>query len=187
MANFTEKAIKETFWKMLEEKPLSQITIKALVEECGINRNSFYYHFKDLPDLIQSIVTEEVEKIIEENPTIETLEDAFELIIEFSLNNRRAVLHIYNSVNRVIFEEYLEQMCQHTVQMYCQQLFGEEQISPHDQQMIHILLKCECFGAVLLWLNDGMREEDVEDYKKVCIAMKGLPMQFVKKMEELSD
>ena len=47
MANFTQKAIKETFIALLEEHPLSDITVKNIVETCGINRNSFYYHFQD--------------------------------------------------------------------------------------------------------------------------------------------
>ena len=45
MANFTRKAIKEAFLKLLNQRPLSQITVKDIVEDCGINRNSFYYHF----------------------------------------------------------------------------------------------------------------------------------------------
>ena len=52
MANFTRKAIKETFLALLEERPLNDITIKDIVEKCGINRNSFYYHYQDLPALI---------------------------------------------------------------------------------------------------------------------------------------
>ncbi|SDB30776.1 TetR/AcrR family transcriptional regulator [Eubacterium oxidoreducens] len=186
MANFTQKAIKETFWKMLDEKPLSQITVKSLVEECGINRNSFYYHFKDLPDLIQSIVMEEAERIIEENPQIRSLEEAFNLVIEFSLHNRRAVLHIYNSVNRVIFEQYLQKLCEEVVRIYCEQVFGEYILEERDRIMVQNILKCECFGAVLLWLNDGMKEEDVEDYQRVCEAMKGLPEEFVKRFVKLS-
>lgn len=51
MANFTRKAIKDTFLKLLNQRPLTQITVKDIVEDCGINRNSFYYHFEDLPAL----------------------------------------------------------------------------------------------------------------------------------------
>jgi len=58
MPNFTKMAIKSTFIKLLNEKPLSQITVKDIVEECGVNRNSFYYHFQDIPALVEEIVTE---------------------------------------------------------------------------------------------------------------------------------
>ena len=53
MSDFMQKAIKTTFLQLLEQKPLSQITVKMIVEECGINRNSFYYHYQDLPALIE--------------------------------------------------------------------------------------------------------------------------------------
>ena len=42
MASFTRKAIMEAFLGLLEERPLSKITVKDIVEACGINRNPFY-------------------------------------------------------------------------------------------------------------------------------------------------
>ena len=41
MANFTKKAIRDSFVKLLNEKPISQITVKDIVEDCGVNRNTF--------------------------------------------------------------------------------------------------------------------------------------------------
>ena len=55
MANFTSKAIKESFIKLLNEKPMNKISVKDIVEDCGINRNSFYYHFQDIPTLLEEI------------------------------------------------------------------------------------------------------------------------------------
>ena len=52
MANFTEKAIKASFLKLLNERPLTKITVRDIVEDCGINRNSFYYHYRDIPALL---------------------------------------------------------------------------------------------------------------------------------------
>ena len=69
MPNFTKMAIKATFIKLLNEKPLSQITVKDIVETCGVNRNSFYYHFQDIPALIEEIVTEEADRIIAQYPS----------------------------------------------------------------------------------------------------------------------
>ena len=57
MPNFTRRAIKESFLKLLNQRPLNQITVKDIVEDCGINRNSFYYHFSDLPALVEEYNT----------------------------------------------------------------------------------------------------------------------------------
>ena len=48
MSAYTKQAIKKSFLKLLNERPLSQVTVKAIVEDCGINRKSFYYHDQDI-------------------------------------------------------------------------------------------------------------------------------------------
>ena len=64
MANFTSKAIKASFLKLLNEKPLNKISVKDIVEDCGINRNSFYYHFQDIPALLEEMIREKAAEII---------------------------------------------------------------------------------------------------------------------------
>lgn len=64
LANFTQKAIRASFIKLLNQKPLSQITIKDIVDDCGVNRNTFYYYFQDLPDLVETITKEEAQRVI---------------------------------------------------------------------------------------------------------------------------
>lgn len=58
MANFTKKAIRDSFVKLLNEKPLKQITVRDIVEDCGVNRNTFYYYYQDLPQLLESVINE---------------------------------------------------------------------------------------------------------------------------------
>ena len=70
MANFTKKAIRASFIKLLNEKPLTQITVRDIVEDCGVNRNTFYYYYQDLPQLMENIVNEDAERIIRILPSI---------------------------------------------------------------------------------------------------------------------
>ena len=53
MAPSAREAIQAAFLSLLEERPLRDITVKDIVQSCGVNRNSFYYHFKDIPALLQ--------------------------------------------------------------------------------------------------------------------------------------
>ena len=48
MSQFTKKAIVETFLELLKEHSLDKITVKDIVEKCGINRNTFYYYYQDI-------------------------------------------------------------------------------------------------------------------------------------------
>ena len=48
----TKEIIKDTFWELLEEKPYNKITVQDIVNRCRVNRNTFYYHFQDIPTLM---------------------------------------------------------------------------------------------------------------------------------------
>ena len=61
MRNSTKTAIKEAFMTLLNKKPFDKITVKEIVEECGINRNTFYYHYEDIYDLLQAVLDDEVQ------------------------------------------------------------------------------------------------------------------------------
>ena len=106
MPNFTKTAIKTSFMKLLNEYPLSKISVRSIVEDCGINRNSFYYHYQDIPTLIEEIIKEEVDGLIATYSSISSLDQCAELAFQFALQNRKAVQHIYNSVNRDVYERY---------------------------------------------------------------------------------
>ena len=52
--NRTKRGISEVFWQLLEEMPYNKITVKAIVDRCQLNRNTFYYHFQDIPALAEA-------------------------------------------------------------------------------------------------------------------------------------
>lgn len=174
MANLTEKAIKASALKLLNDKPMNQITVKDIVEDCGINRNSFYYHFRDLPSLIEEMVTEQAENIISEYPSINSLEECLDAAISFAMNNRKAAMHIYNSVSRDIYEQYLWRVCEYVVTTYINSIFGEYDISDFDKEVIINFYKCACFGQILDWQRSGMKSDIKKQFMRMCEIKKGL-------------
>ena len=50
MSQITKRAIEQSLKNLLAKKPLTKITINDIAEDCGINRMTFYYHFKDIYD-----------------------------------------------------------------------------------------------------------------------------------------
>ncbi|MBQ1410843.1 MAG: TetR/AcrR family transcriptional regulator [Oscillospiraceae bacterium] len=184
MSSFTKDAIKQTFLLLLDEKPLNQITVKLIVETCGINRNSFYYHYPDLPALIEEIIREEGNRIMQEYPTIETIEMAMQAAVDFAAKNRRAILHIYHSVNRDIFEQYLWQVCEYVVSSYGRTVLQDRQIDPQDQELIGRFYVCECFGVVIDWLNHKMESDIQARITRFCSLQKGLIEEMIRRSTE---
>ncbi|MDE6397830.1 MAG: TetR/AcrR family transcriptional regulator, partial [Clostridiales bacterium] len=159
---------------LLDSKPFAKITVKDVADECGISRNSFYYHFQDLPALLEEIVKDEMDRIIENYPSVETQEECFAVAAEFALANKRAAYHIYHSVNRDIFEQYLWKVCAHAVQTYLRPLFDSYGVADTDRGIIERYYCRAIFGQVSGWLAGGMQENIAEDNRRLCVLKKGM-------------
>lgn len=153
MAGFAKKAIRDSFIKLLNERPLSQITVRDIVDACGVNRNTFYYYFQDIPQLVETIINEDANRVIQEHPSIESVEDCLNAAIRFALENRKAVLHIYHSINRDIYEQYQWRVCEHAVTTYVDGILAGRTVAEPDRNLMIDYLKCMCFGFVVGWLE----------------------------------
>ena len=92
---------------LLLKKPLDKITINDITEDCGINRMTFYYHFKDIYDLIEWCCVEDAKKALEGKKTYDTWQQGFLQIFEAVLDNKPFILNVYHSVSREQVELYL--------------------------------------------------------------------------------
>ncbi len=183
MPSFTKKAIKESFWKLLNEQPLNQISVRDIVEDCGINRNSFYYHFQDIPSLIEEIVMDAANVLINKYPNISSIDECFEAAFRFSLDNKKAILHICNSVNRNIYEQYLMQICEYVVTTYFNTVFHENAISEEYRSLFILFTKCELFGLFIDWVNSGMPENAIDKLKHILSISSGLSDEMIKRCQ----
>ncbi len=181
MSSLTKRTIKDTFVTLLENKPFSAITVKLIVEECGINRNSFYYYYHDIPDLIEEIVREESDRIIAEYSKVNTIEEALLAVMEFTSAHRKAILHIYNSVNRDIFERYLWKVCDYIVSAFGVSALNGREIDKLDREIIHRYYMCECFGSAIEWLNSRMQAEPREYIKRFCELFAGVTEEIIQR------
>lgn len=184
MANFTRRAIKETFIHLLEERPLNDITVKDIVERCGINRNSFYYHYQDIPALIEEIIKEDAEAIIRAYPSVTTIVDGFDAVIEFASQHRRAILHIYRSVSWEVFERKLMQVCEYFVSSYANTALAQEPIPPEDRKTIVDYYKCVCFGLTIGWLDSGMSEEHMRSIRRIFLLKRDMATEAARLLRD---
>ena len=172
MANFTEKAIKETFIELLEEHPLSQITIKDIVKKCGINRNTFYYHYDGMPALIAEIIEEESKSIIDKYPSVSSIVECFDAMVEFTTLKKRPIMHIFRSVNREVFEKNLMDLSDYFVCNYVNTALNDIPISESDKRTIITYYKSVCFGLVMEWLNCEMSADFANEIRRIFLLKK---------------
>ena len=64
MVNQTKQALEASLKHLLLQKPLDKITISDLTKDCGISRMAFYYHFKDIYDLVEWSCLEDAKRAL---------------------------------------------------------------------------------------------------------------------------
>ena len=105
MAQFTKKAIEVSFLRLAVEKPFEKITVRDIVEDCGVNRNTFYYYYRDIYDLARQIFAEGAWGVGPANGC--PPEERVEKLARYMRENRRAIRNMYRSVGRDAAEKYL--------------------------------------------------------------------------------
>ena len=184
MPNFTKQAIKASFLQLLNEHPLREISAKMIVENCGINRKSFYYHYQDIPSLLAEIIKERIDAALDACRGFHSIEDCLNLILKNLLQKKNIVRHIYDSVSRDAFEEGQMHICDYIVRAYLAELTDGYQIGEQDMQWLIQFYRSECFGIIMDWMMRGMPEDIFNFLHRMCTMRSGLSEEFVKRLSE---
>lgn len=184
MASFTRNAIIRSFIKLLDERPLSKISVRDIVEDCGVNRNTFYYHFADIPSLVEALTREEIDRIIAQNARIASLSEVLDVATSLICEHRQAVLHLYNSSHRDIFERHLMETANYTAQKYMDTAFPDADILESDREIIVRIYACECYGLIVDWLNHSLSEDRREAFRRMCELRAGTAEMMLRRCVE---
>ena len=163
MSQLTKRAITESFMKLINQVPFDKITVKDIVEDCGVNRNTFYYHFRDISDVVECALLREVDQVFERPVEVDSVLECLEVLVNLIGENKKAMLHIYCSVQRETFTGALDKMCQYIVKQYIIHNFEEEIMEKEDMKVLMHFYKCVMTGVILDWMDHRM-SYDLTEY-----------------------
>jgi len=173
MAQETKQAIIKTFMQLLNEKSFDKITVTDIVNRCGINRNTFYYYYQDIYELLEEIFTSETDKIIKKHQHYDTWVEAFFIAVGFARINKKAIYHIFNSVNRQIVEDYLYKVIVKNMTEYVAPIAEEIQADDEDRDALIVFYSSALMYMVVLWLQSGMKKNSDEYINRLGFLLDG--------------
>ncbi len=104
----TKQAIAESLKKLMQKKPLSKITVNEIITDCDINRNTFYYHFENIYDLLKWMLSQEIMHIDQSFHILTDYEEAIRFVIHYIQNNAHILNCAYDSLGRDELKRYLQ-------------------------------------------------------------------------------
>ena len=97
---------------LMEEKPLDEITVLSLTKRCKLKRQSFYYHFHDIYDLLSLVfLNEEIDRI-QDSTNLNMMVGA---IYKYYEDNLKFIQATLNSAGKDLFMEFLYNNCYQTI------------------------------------------------------------------------
>lgn len=157
----TKRALEASLKKLLLQKPLNKITINDITEDCGVNRMTFYYHFKDIYDLVDWILVEDARQVMEGRQDIDTWSKAFLDILLKVQDNKLLVLNVYRSISREQVEQYLYKLVDPLLHEFVDKEVRDISIQDEDKQFVIDFFKYALVGMVLEWVRKDMKTDPV--------------------------
>ncbi len=158
MSQTTKRALEASLKRMLLQKPLDKITISDIAEDCGINRMTFYYHFKDIYDLVEWTCIEDAAKALDGKKTYDTWQQGFLQIFQAVSENKPFILNVYHSVSREQIELYLYKLTYHLLIGVVEEKAAGIEVREEDKKFIADFYKYAFVGLMLDWIKNGMKE-----------------------------
>lgn len=177
MAQYTQKAIIQTFTEMLRKMPFDKITVSAIVANCEISSNTFYYHFQDIYDLLD-VWMKNIEKkyLVDPVKQKQSWQTIFKGILQVMKDNADITYHLFDSLSRERLERYVFDSfdsSDNTLYQIVSQELGVTDISEETFQYIAEYSGYAFLGFILkyLWLH---MEPDIDEMiEKIAYIFEG--------------
>ena len=155
MAPSTKLALANALKKQLQKKFLDDIRVKALVEDCEVNRQTFYYHFQDIYDLLRWFLEHETEETLRDAAG---WRDALLSVFQYVQDNHVMIYHIYRSDGRELMESQIRSIARAMAEENFRDSARELALSEEDRQFLIDFYMYAISGILLGWLSGEMRE-----------------------------
>lgn len=96
----TKKMLAASLKKIIENKPLSKVTVSEIITDCGVNRKTFYYHFENIYALLNWMLKQEAIEVVKQMDLIVDYEDAIRFVMDYMEENEVILKNIYHSVGK---------------------------------------------------------------------------------------
>lgn len=168
-SNITKNALAVSMKKLMEKKPFSKISVGDICEDCGMNRKSFYYHFRDKYDLVNWIFyVDFIERM--EWSSCRNEWDMLEALCSHFYRERLFYQNALQVEGQNSFREYFCGMLRPVLMLLTQNLVEEGR-----KKDFYIAFLCEgVLGELVYWLREGSKitpEEFVEDLHDISLGL----------------
>lgn len=152
--------------KLLEQKEYREITVLDLVADSGVNRNTFYYHFKDMPMLVLELARKAVDSCFTSSKG--NAEEKLCSLAERMCKSKVKIMHVYSSADRAVFDKGLDALCEYIASRLFSPNAESQGVGEAEKNSYLLMIKCSLYGFASDWFSNGLDEAGIERLRGFC-------------------
>ena len=166
----TKRALANTFKKLLEKEPFSKITVSEIVENCGYNRKTFYYHFEDIYALLRWTFENETIDILRAKKKNISLEEAVAFFIDYADKNRAVITSAFESIGYERLKHIIAgDFYKYTGEMI-EKISAEKELGQY-KLFLSVYFAEAVTGTVITWIKGNMNSFTKEELTECIISI----------------
>ena len=190
MAIATKKLLADGLKELLKKKTLDKITVKELVATCGVNRQTFYYNFQDIYELLEWIFIDEGSRLRKETEGMTDWRERLHVVINEISNeeNRRLILNAFYSVNPMQIDRFMQNYFRPSVEEIITENIRGVDISEENREFMIRVYDLLFVDLVMRWIQTGMEMSEMTgDIEKIISVMTGSSVYIAKNLKDLEE
>jgi len=185
--NTTKIALGESLKKQVRTKRLDKVTISDLTADCGVSRMAFYYHFKDIYDLVEWVCVEDGRRALQDKKTYDTWQEGVSQVFEAVLENKEFILNVYRSIGRERIERYLYKFTYDIIREVVEEKCKGRELTEAHKDFMTDFYKYGFVGIMLDWIDHGMKEDYGEIVENMGIMLHGNIVHSIRNFEKTGE
>ncbi len=168
MTDFTKIALADGLMKLLETKSLDKITIGELADTVGVHRQTFYYHFTDIYDLVRWAIQRTLKKYITQDDYFSLSPDARHRLFIEIMRHRNIMMNLYRGMDEARIRMMLSEVLDPWVTNTIRRCVKAEWALPEDElRFATSFISSGSIGIILEWLSTGLDEKKCIVFEKM--------------------
>ena len=173
MASSTKRALADALKQMMEVKPIAKITVKDLVEICNVNRQTFYYHFDDVYDLLEWVFEEDANRALPKEVVYEHWQQDVMIFFHYLSGNSSFALNVYNSDSRLYMLKYLKSRLESCIRSFADIVSEGMNIDKQDYDFVIEFYSNGIIGLIAQWMDLNMQTPKVITQERLLRVLEG--------------
>ncbi len=183
-ALFTKQAMYHALKKLITTKSINKITIKDITDTCGLNRQTFYYHFKDIYDLLEWTLVDEGKKLLTERQGEDGWKNNLWNVFQYLHGHKATIMNIYRSQkDGGLLRRHMASLILPLLEQDFDSQPGHEQVAEEDREFLLNLYSHGIVEFFYHWIGDGMKPEPGQTMARLSRLFDGSMEDFIRRYQ----